>query len=191
MDIIKAETLGDSAQDKLCKVFIDAFYKDFSDISRNRDKLYRAFKHIFLVEYFNVAMIDDEVAGIIACTDGFNNSMKISSRVFRNEFGTIKGTLISLLLKKNFQKKPIKRDKSIGFIEVVATNPTFQNRGVGTALFNHVFNKPEFNRYILEVASNNSAGISLYKKLGFRELYKKKHIFAKQSGIDYFIWMER
>lgn len=191
MEIINAGALGEKAKDQLCRVFVDAFYHEFSDISGDKEKLYRSFTHIFLADQFHVAMIGNNVAGLIACTDGFTNSMKIDARVFRKEFGFIEGTIIALLAKKNFQKAPVIRGDREGFIELVAISPVFQKQGVGTALLKYVFDKPEFKSYILEVASNNSAGISLYQKLGFNEFLRKKHLFAKQSGIDSFIWMKK
>ena len=191
MEIINAGSLGENAKEIICKIFVDAFYEGFGELSRDRAKLYRSFKHIFIVERFNIAMIGKEAAGFIACTNGFTNSMKIDPDIFRNEFGIIKGSLIAIMLKKNFQKRPLKRGNKQGFIEIVATAPNCQKNGVGSALFNYVFDMPEYESYILEVGSNNSPGISLYRKLGFNEIKRKKHIFAKQSGIDYFIWMEK
>jgi ribosomal protein S18 acetylase RimI-like enzyme len=191
MEIIKASSLGVNAREIICKIFIDAFFNEFGHISNDRIKLYRSFNHIFLVEKIYIAMLDKEAAGFIACTNGFTNSMEINANIFRNEFGLFKGSIFAMMLKKNFQKQPVKRGNKEGFIEIVATAPSFQKKGVATALFNHIFDLHEFDSYILEVASNNTSGISLYQKLGFNEFQRKKHLFAKQSGIDFFIWMEK
>jgi ribosomal protein S18 acetylase RimI-like enzyme len=42
----------------------------------------------------------------------------------------------------------------------------------------------------LEVADTNTNAFELYKKLGYKEIYRKKQIFGKYIGINYLVYMK-
>ncbi len=188
--IKRAIELGDKANQILSKIFVDSYYDELKEISKDRKKLYRAFEHTFLLGYTYIAFINNEAVGFISCTNGCNRSMLIDSKVFRKEFGFIKGSIISKILISNFTKEPLKSGYKIGFIDNVATSPSSQGNGVGTALIKHVLNFSRYNHYVLEVSDNNSSAIHLYSKLGFTEFDRVKFKHTKKHSINHLLWLE-
>lgn len=55
----------------------------------------------------------------------------------------------------------------IGF---VTTHPTYQGRGVATALMQHLLALPGYEEYVLrDIKDTNTPALKLYAKLGFTE----------------------
>jgi [ribosomal protein S18]-alanine N-acetyltransferase len=67
----------------------------------------------------------------------------------------------------------------------VAVDPKWRSRGVGAALMRAVFDDllmSPARRMFLEVAADNPAAITLYKKLGFTELSRREGYYARTNG---------
>ncbi len=190
MKVVNGIFLKEDINLEMSKVFVDAFYEDFKSLKSDKQVLYKAFEHIFNSSLFYVAIDNDEIVGFVTCTDGYCNSMNINQKIFKKYFGFIKGTIISKILKSNFEKNPIKRGNREGFIELLAVSPQHQGKGIGKKLLNRVIIENRYKSYVLEVADTNATGVKLYEKTGFKEFKRFKHKFAKQSGINDFIWME-
>ena len=47
-----------------------------------------------------------------------------------------------------------------------------------------------YKRYVLEVTDSNQVALSLYQKLGFREIERKSEIDAEEKGFSDRIYME-
>ncbi len=189
--IRRSTELGKDANKILSKIFVDSYYNELKEISKNKDKLYSAFEHTFVLRYTYVAILNNEPLGFISCTNGFKRSMIIDPKIFKKEFGYIKGTIVSKVLNSNFKKEPLKRGYKIGFIDNVATSPSAQGKGIGTLLMNHILDLPKYDSYVLEVADNNKPAISLYEKSGFVEFDRVKFKHTDKYGIDYSLWMIR
>ena len=64
----------------------------------------------------------------------------------------------------------------------IAIAPEFRREGIGAALLRHMIEKAEgdgCSLVTLEVRSDNDAAMALYKKLGFREVGRRKGYYAK------------
>lgn len=64
----------------------------------------------------------------------------------------------------------------------IAIAPEFRREGIGEALLRHMIEKAEgdgCSLVTLEVRSDNDAAMALYKKLGFREVGRRKGYYAK------------
>ncbi|SES03237.1 hypothetical protein SAMN04487944_115130 [Gracilibacillus ureilyticus] len=70
IEIKPAKDLGEISKKKISEIFVDAFGKDLIFFSKDKTKLVRAFQHMFNFDVFYCALIDGEIAGITACTDG-------------------------------------------------------------------------------------------------------------------------
>ena len=66
MEIKSAKDLKGNIQEKISKLYVEAFGKDMDVISKNPEKLVKAFTHMFVVDDFYVCIIDNEVVGMAA-----------------------------------------------------------------------------------------------------------------------------
>ena len=69
-----------------------------------------------------------------------------------------------------------------GQIYNIAIAPEFRREGIGEALLRHLIDKADADGcklVTLEVRSGNEAAMALYKKLGFREVGRRKGYYAK------------
>lgn len=72
-----------------------------------------------------------------------------------------------------------------GQIISVATHPDFRERGFGKKLFGHVKKlavADEIKIFTLEVRSDNTPAIALYKKMGFKEVGRRKGYYKNPDS---------
>ena len=66
----------------------------------------------------------------------------------------------------------------------IAVSPEFRRNGIGEALLRHLIDKAEQDGCVfvtLEVRDGNDAAMELYKKLGFREVGRRRGYYNKGS----------
>ena len=196
MEIKRAIEFGDDIREKISEIFVDAYGENLKFFSKDTNKLKKAFSHIFVLEYFYVAVIDNEIAGMAVCIDKEHFCIKQNGKILRRHLGIIIGSFANILFKYYFNKYP-KYHKETGIdektasIEFVATNSKYRKRGVASSILNHILRFPEYHDYLLEVADTNIYALRLYEKLGFKEVYRKKQMFGKYIGINYLLYMKR
>jgi ribosomal protein S18 acetylase RimI-like enzyme len=191
MEIKKANTFDENyIRTKISEIFVDGFGNWFVTLSKNKELLIKAFSHMFVLDMFYVAIIDNEIAGITACTNGIAGATDHDRKKLIKHFGFIKGTIINMIFNKEFKKQAIEIGEKIGSIEFVATLKKYHRQGIASGLINGIIKMTEYNEYILEVADTNCNALKLYEKLGFREFKRIAHKYKKQSGINYLIYMK-
>ena len=69
-----------------------------------------------------------------------------------------------------------------GYIMNIAVKPKFRGRGVGKALVRHMIKhfENDLKFLTLEVRASNTAAISLYEKLGFAVIGRRKNYYQKE-----------
>lgn len=72
----------------------------------------------------------------------------------------------------------------------MATTTKARGKGVSTALMKHVQEELPYKRYVLEVTDSNQVALSLYQKLGFREIERKSEEKKEEKGFSERICME-
>jgi ribosomal protein S18 acetylase RimI-like enzyme len=194
MEIKRAVDFADNIGEKISELFVDAYGKDLQFFSNDKNKLIKAFAHMFALEYFYVAIIDNEIAGMTVCIDKEHFCIKHNKKIFIRHLGTVKGLLAYILFKYYFNKYPkypMELDEKTASIEFVATGEKYRKRGVATAIITHLLALSEYGSYVLEAADTNTNALELYKKLGFKEVYRKELKFGKKySGVNYFVYMK-
>jgi len=100
MKILCASEFGNDTKMKISKIFVDGFFQWLNFFSKDKDKLTKAFSHMFNLEVFYVAVIDDEIAGIAACTDGKVSSIHLESKELKKHMGFFMGTITYSVLKR-------------------------------------------------------------------------------------------
>lgn len=67
-------------------------------------------------------------------------------------------------------------------IFTIAVDKDYQNKGIGSKLLDHLIDRSKVNdikKIWLEVSTKNQAGISLYKKYGFKIMGLRKNYYQK------------
>ena len=194
MEIKRAIEFGDNIREKISELFVDAYRKDLGSFSKDREKLVKAFTHMFVLEYFYLAIIDNEIAGMTVCIDKDHFCINHNKKILIKNLGIIRGLLANIVCKHYFNKYPkypMKMDEKTASIEFVATNTKYRKRGVASGIMNYLFSLSEYDEYVLEVADTNTNAFELYKKLGYKEICRKELRFGrKYSGINYLVYMK-
>lgn len=180
VDIKPAKTFGKQVKRRMSEIFVNGFYADLKSISKSKEILVRAFKHMFVLKSFYVATIDNEVVGMAACTRKDMPVVRLNKDAMIKYFRPVKGTLITFTLplilkrlKKDAEKMTeLPSKERLGFIEFVSTDEGHRGKGVGTELIKHLLSLHEFDRYVLEVNCENESAVRLYSSLGFKEIKK-------------------
>lgn len=192
MKIIRASEFDNDAKMKISKIFVDGFYQWLVFFSKDKDKLTNAFRHMFNLDVFYVAVIDGDIAGIMACTDGKVPSVHLESKELKKYLGYFRGTIAYSILKHEFEEKkyPFEIEKDMGMVEFVATSINHRGQGVATVIMNYIFDSTPYNVYALEVADTNTNAVKLYEKLGYKEFLRIKQKHNKHSGINHLVYMK-
>ncbi len=87
MKIIRSNEFDNDTKTKISEIFVDVFFQWLKYFSKDKDKLTRAFSHMFNLDVFYIAVIDGEIAGIAACTDGKVSSVHLKSQELKKTSG--------------------------------------------------------------------------------------------------------
>ncbi|WP_246131886.1 GNAT family N-acetyltransferase [Paenibacillus hemerocallicola] len=191
IEIKRASELGEMARKKISEVFVDAFGKELQFFTKDKKILADAIEHMFVLDAFYVAVVDGEIAGITTCTNGPVLCIDHNKKELRKHLGFYKGTIASMVFKREFQKPSLETGEDIASVGFVATSGKYRRKGVATAIMNHLFALPQYREYVLEgVADTNTSALKLYEKLGFKEFKRIKQKHTKISGINYYVYMK-
>jgi ribosomal protein S18 acetylase RimI-like enzyme len=194
MEIKRAFELDNNVREKISEIFVEAFYEHFRYFSKDTTKLIKTFSHMFVLEYIYVAVIDNEIAGMIACMNKEQFCINHNKKILMNNFGLVKGFFASIVFKNYFNKYPkypIEMDEKTASVEFAAINKNFRKNGIATKIMEYLLSFPEYKHYIVEVADTNINSLGLCKKMGFKEVYRKKmKIGKKRSGINYLVYLK-
>lgn len=190
--VINASKLSDIIRIQISKIFVDGFYQWLKFFSKDKEKLSQAFSHMFLLENFYVAIIDNKVVGIAACSDGINASIKLNKKELSHHLGIIKGSIAGIVLKKELENHPypFNIESDCGSIEFVATDENYRTKGIASSIINYILKDTKYKSFVLEVANTNTAAVKCYEKLGFGEYMRIPNKHSKYSGFDYYLYMK-
>jgi len=192
IEIVRADTLGEPARGRMSDIFVGGFMQWLHYFSDDPARLSRAFAHMFLLDSFYLALIDGQIAGIAACTDGISPSVRLNAKDLRRHLGLLKGTIANMVLKSQLENHPypFTVESGWGSVEFVATAAEHRGKGVASAIIEHIVKASPFSAYILEVADTNLPAVKLYEKFGFREFMRTPEPHSKRSGINYLVYMK-
>lgn len=193
MQVIRAGEAGRDIRIEMSKIFTDGFYQWLEFFSKDKDKLYRTFAHMFNLDVFFVVVMNDEIAAIAACTNNHQPSVTLDVRELRKHLGFIMGSIAYVVLRNQFEKKqyPFPFTDRMGAIEFVATSEKYRGQGAATKLLSEMMQSTPYSEYVLEAADTNESAIKLYEKLGFAEFMRIPHKHSKRSGVNELVYMKR
>ncbi|MFY0758938.1 GNAT family N-acetyltransferase [Metabacillus dongyingensis] len=185
--VVKADKIDLDVRTQISEIFAEGFTQWLGYFSKDKNIIAKAFAHMFVLDQFYVAIANDKVAGMTACTDGKTLSVRLNKKELRKHLGFFKGSMARIFLKKEFESPFENFPPNTGSIEFVGTAPDFRGQGAASQIIQHIFENTPYNDYVIEeVADTNTPAMKLYKKLGFEE-YKRKPIpekMAKKNGIN-------
>lgn len=192
IEIVRADRLGDPARNEISDIFVGGFIQWLRYFSNDPQRLSRAFAHMFLLDSFYVALVDGQIAGIAACTNGSSPSVRLEARELRRHLGFLRGSMAAMLLKSHLENHPypfpVRPDW--GSVEFVATDAQHRKKGIAIAIMEHIAKVTPFSAYVLEVADINLPAIRLYEKFGFKEFLRTSAPHSKRSGINHLVYMK-
>lgn len=188
--VAKADEVEVCVRTQMSEIFADGFIQWLGYFSKDKNIIAKAFAHMFVLDQFYVAIENDKVAGLAACTDGKTLSVSLNKKELRKHLGFFKGSMAGLFLKKEFESPYENFPPNTGSIEFVGTAAEFRGHGAATQIIRHIFENTPYSDYVIEeVADTNTPAMNLYKKLGFEE-YKRRAIpqkAAQKNGINYLL----
>lgn len=189
--VVKADKVVDiDVRTQMSKIFAEGFSQWLDYFSKDKNKIAKAFAHMFFLDQFYVAIANGKVAGMTACTDGKSLSIRLNKKELRKHLGFFKGSIAGVVLKKEWESLFENLPPNSGSVEFVGTAIEFRGQGVASQIIRHILENAPYNDYVIEeVADTNIPAIKLYKKLGFEE-YKRKPLpekSAQKSGINYLL----
>ena len=102
--IVKADETDLDVRAQMGNIFADGFTQWLGYFSKDENVIAKAFSHMFVLEQFYVAVTDDEVAGVAACTDGESQSVKLNAKELRKHLGLFR-SMAGIFLKKNLKRR--------------------------------------------------------------------------------------
>ncbi|MFD1850744.1 GNAT family N-acetyltransferase [Oceanobacillus bengalensis] len=188
--IVKADKLEIDVSMQMSEIFAEGFSQWLEYFSKDKNKIAKAFAHMFVLEQFYVAVVNDKVAGMAACTDGKTLSIRLNKKELKKHLGFIRGSIAGIVLKKEWEAPIENFPPDTGSIEFVGTAIEYRGQGAASQIISHILENALYNDYVIEeVADTNIPAMKLYKKLGFEE-YKRKSFpekMAKINGINHLL----
>jgi ribosomal protein S18 acetylase RimI-like enzyme len=188
--VIRADKLDLDVRVQMSEIFADGFTQWLVFFSKDKNKIARAFAHMFVLDQFYVAVTGNKIAGMVACTDCKTLSVRLNKKELRKHLGFFKGSIAAIVLKKEFESPFENPPPETGSIEFVGTASEFRGKGVASQIISHIIKNTAYREYLIkEVADTNTPAMNLYKKLGFEE-YKRIPVPQKRAekiGINNFI----
>ncbi len=191
MKYVLADKVDFDARPTISRIFVDGFYQWLHYFSKDKQALSHAFAHMFDLSAFYVAVDNDKIAAITACTDGKIPPIHLDKRVLRKHLGLIAGFFAYRMLKKHLELHtyPFSLTPDTGSIEFVSTAPEYRGKGVAADLIRNIMDDTPYDSYVLEVADTNETAIRLYERLGFTEFMRVKSPDSAKSGVNEFVYM--
>jgi len=191
--VCRASELDFDPRLEMSRIFVEGFYQWLHFFSKDKDKLTRAFAHMFLLEHFFVITNDKEIAAMAACVRVGQNCVNLNQKEFVTNLGAIKGRIAYAMSKKESQDKhyPLETTDSTAAIEIVAAAPAYKGQGLVKELLSWVMENTPYTEYILDVADTNIPAVHLYQRLGFEEVLRIPDKHPKQSGINAMLYMRK
>lgn len=188
--VIRADKSDLDVRLQMSEIFADGFTQWLVFFSKDKRKIAKAFAHMFVLDQFYVAVADNKIAGMAACTDCRTLSVRLNKKDLRKHLGFFKGSIAGIVLKKEFESPFENPPLQTGSIEFVGTASGFRGKGVASQIISHIIKNTTYREYLIkEVADTNTPAMNLYKKLGFEE-YKRIPVAQKRAekiGINNFV----
>ena len=154
--------------------------------------MYKSFENCFDLNKYYVVLLDEEVIGIGACSDGAS-SMSFKKNDFCTHLGSEMGERLYEYLKVIFEERDyaFEMDEKCGMIEFVAIKEVYRNKKIGYIMANHIMCDNEYDRYLAKVGDNNLSARKVLDNIGF-EIFDEESATGKEKedvGVNNYLYM--
>lgn len=185
MTIFRKATEQDRAQ--ISRVIVNAFEKDFSNISKDMARVAKAMETSFLLHHYFVLENEGEIVGVISVSDCEERAYHLDKQSLKKHFGWLKGTLSAKFMAGEFMT-PLSYPKTTGYIENVGVDKKARRMGLATKMLEELIAATDYSEYVLDVLVNNKGAQDCYEKFGFEvftpQIKPKGH--AKKIYMKYY-----
>ncbi|MFP3719387.1 N-acetyltransferase [Niallia circulans] len=190
MKYIRADRTCFDPRLDMSRIFVEGWFQWLKQLTKDKEKLVRAFAHCFVLENYYVAVADDEVASFVAVTDRKSPFMVLDKKILRREMGLLRGTIAYGVVNKYLANPvyPFSLESGTGSFDIVGTAPKFRGQGIGRDLMLEAIKDRDYGKYVIETYDTNHSAIRLYEKVGFRE-FKRLPEKNKRAGFDYAVYL--
>lgn len=103
--ICAGEVSSNHIRNEISSIFVDGFYEWIKFFSKDKDVLKKAFAHMFNLDAFYIAIIDEQVAGFASiCNDRIKN-ISLNRKQLQKHLGFFMGFFAYKVLRKEFEDK--------------------------------------------------------------------------------------
>ena len=192
IQIVKANKGDKDTRTNMSKLFVYSFYNMFKRFCKDKEKLSKAFRHIFDMNSFYIVLLDKEIIGIGAISDG-KAPVKLNKRKLCFHLGIRCGKKIYDYLNKVIVRREynFEMDKNCGMLEFVCVKEPYKGKKVGFTLINHIIHDNKYIRYLVKVANNNYRAKRLFENIGFEEFDDEQATIMEKEdmGVDNYLYM--
>lgn len=139
-EVVRADKIGIDVRSQMAQIFADGFTQWLGYFSKDKNVIAKAFAHMFVLDQFYVAKIDNKIAGMVACTDCTTPSVRLNKKELRKYLGFVKGSIAGIVLKKEFESPFTNPPTDTGSIEYVGTASEFRGKGVASQIIKYICN---------------------------------------------------
>lgn len=189
MDNVIIRAAKEEDRFKIALVIAYGFEKDFVFLNKDMTKIANIIQNGIHIDKFYVAMLEDTIIGVTACTDCYGRAIDVDKKAYKKHLGFIKGMIATLVMKEEFMK-PLNYPKTTGYIECVTVDINHRGKGIAGIMLKYIFENLKYNEYILDVTDININAIHCYEKLGFKEFNRIKEKHGKQKGFNEKVYMK-
>jgi ribosomal protein S18 acetylase RimI-like enzyme len=172
----------------IASVIVEAYWHEFSTLSRNRDDITAALTSAVEVDRFFVADRAGDVVGAIACTDHTGRAMRVRAADWRRHLGLVRGELSARILAREWMSR-LDYPAARGYLEFVAVAERARREGIATQLVEGVIAQTRYAEFELEVTDVNVAARDCYRKIGFVDVKRVNERFGRFKGFNARIYM--
>lgn len=162
------------------KVFVEGFYEELLQITKNKSKLIDTFKNSFNPEQCYIALEDGKIVGMISYSSNRQRGINISKDEIKKNIGFFKGRKIYKKLNKECNKSLLINDHMI-HIEYLTTLKEHRGKGIAKKLIKHLLDNLNYTEYVIQFSNDNTELRKLYSGLGFKEVSRHPEIGRKNK----------
>lgn len=190
--ILDAADVGGDINKQMSSLFVEAFDALLKPFGQTEETLIKAFTPLFNPACFSVVLDDKTVVAMAALTKGDEKPLLPDRKHLVKVLGMFKGHILYFVLKKelNTSAYPVNQTLGTGIIQYVATRHSCRGQQLASGLIRHLIESSDCDTFILEVADNNKAAITVYERLGFQTIATKPVKHTKHTGISQFLYMK-